>query len=134
MKINISLLILIITLFMGSAFTPVSSTNLDWEKLGSKKVSFKIDRDVIRVGANDGLFRKLKVVVTGGSINMHKMIVEYGNGEKDNIVLKHNFTRNSDTRIIDLDGRKRVIKDITFFYDTKTKSRRRATVTVLGGK
>jgi len=132
MKMTIQVFALMIVFFLGSSFTTKENSFADWKRLGSKKVSYKLDRDVIKVGPNDGTFRKLKIQVTGGSLNMHKMIVEYGNGSKDNIPLKHNFKRGSDSRVIDLEGGKRVIKDITFFYDTKNNSRKRASIHVFG--
>lgn len=103
-----------------------------WEKLGSRAVNFGIDRDVIHVGANEGGFTKLKIDVRGGAINMHRLVVEYGNGEKEEIELRHNFTKGSGSRVIDLKGGKRIIKNITFVYDTKNRSRQRAVVTVFG--
>lgn len=134
MNIRISLIALVGVLFLGSSFTMIEAPIKKWVRMGSKKVSFKLDKDVIYVGGQEGRFDKLKVLVTGGNINMHKMIVEYGNGTKDNIQLKHNFRRGSDSRIIDLEGGKRVIKDITFWYDTKNNSKNRATLHVFGHK
>jgi len=134
MKIRISLLTLLGVLFLGSSFTMIEAPIKKWVRMGSKKVSFKLDKDVIYVGGQEGCFDKLKVVVTGGSVNMHKMIVEYGNGSKDNIPMKHNFRKGSDSRLIDLEGGKRYIKDITFWYDTKNRSKNRATVHVFGHK
>lgn len=134
MRLQLSMLTLILTLLVGSSFTSLESPIGNWEKLGSKKVSFKLDRDVLHVGAREGGYTKLKVVVTGGNVNMHKMVVEYANGTKDNIALKHNFSRGSDTRVIDLQGGKRLIKDITFWYDTKNASNKRAKVHVYGKK
>ena len=54
-----------------------------WEKLGSRKVNFTLDKDVIQLGAKEGAFSKLMIKVTGGAINMHRMIVHYGNGGKE---------------------------------------------------
>ncbi|NNM15900.1 MAG: hypothetical protein HKO56_04505, partial [Bacteroidia bacterium] len=92
MKSAIGLFALIATIFLSSSFTASHSIKGPWVKLGSKKVVYKLDRDVIRVGVYDETFTKLKVAVTGGALNMHKMVVEYGNGSKDIIPLKHNFT------------------------------------------
>jgi len=103
-----------------------------WERLGSKTVNFKVDRDVLAVGANDGTFKKLKIAVSGGNLNMHRMVVKYGNGTKDEIELRHNFGRAGSSRVIDLNGGKRIIKRITFVYDTKNVSRKRAKVHVFG--
>lgn len=104
----------------------------EWERLGSRVVNFGLERDVIQVGANEGGFTKLKIEVRGGAINMHRLVVEYGNGERDEIELRHNFVRGSDSRIIDLNGGKRIIKNITFVYDTKNLARRKAVVHVFG--
>lgn len=132
MNLAIKLSALIISLIIGMSCTTSQNAVGKWRKLGSKKVNYQLDRDVIMVGANDGVFKKLKVVVTGGALNMRSMVVEYGNGTKDNIPLKHNFAKRSDSRVIDLQGNNRVIRKITFVYDTKNISRRRATVSVFG--
>ncbi len=122
--------LLLVILFLGSSFT---ITNIvKWEHLGSRTVNYRLDKDVIKITAREGSFKKLKIKVTGGSLNMHRMIVQYGNGQKDVIQLRHNFSRKSATRMIDLKGGKRIIRDITFFYDTKNISRKRAKVHVFG--
>ncbi len=120
--------------FILFAFIAMISTAQaqEWEKLGSRVVNYGLDRDVIHVGANDGGFTKLKIEVRGGAVNMHRLVVEYGNGEKDEIELRHDFVRGSESRMIDLNGGKRIIKNITFVYDTKNRARRRAVVTVFG--
>ena len=130
--INSFLIILALTYFLGTSESMAQTQN--WQRLGSKKVQFRVDRDVIKVGADEGGFTKLKLKVTGGNLNMHRIVVEYGNGAKDEIKVRHHFTRRSGSRVIDLRGRGRIIKDITFWYDTKNLSRRRATVHVFGRK
>lgn len=134
MKNIMSILGLVVVVLSLSSFTNSSTAPdiLQWERLGSKTVNFKLDRDVIKVGAREGTFSKLKVVVTKGSLNMHKMRVEYMNGESENITLRHQFDRRSSSRVIDIDGRKRFIKNIVFWYDTKNNSRSKAVVTVFG--
>ncbi len=128
-RLSISSLLLVIFMMTGSFTTTNIGT---WEHLGSRTVNYRLDKDVIKVTAREGGFKKLKIKVTGGSLNMHKMIVQYGNGKKDVIQLRHNFSRRSSTRIIDLNGGKRIIRDITFIYDTKNLSRKRAKVHVFG--
>lgn len=104
----------------------------DWVHLGSKKVNYKVDRDVIKVGIKDGRFKKLKLVVTQGNLNMHRMVVHYGNGSQEEIELRHNFSRRSSSRVIDLKGNKRIITKIVFIYDTKNLSKRKAKLQVFG--
>lgn len=126
---NTRILPLLITAMLFLSF---SSTAQKWERLGSRVVNFGLDKDVIPVGAHEGNFTKLRVVVKGGAINMHRMTVHYMNGEVEKIALKHNFSKKSATRLIDLNGHKRKIKKIVFFYDTKNLARKRATVSVFG--
>ena len=95
-----------------------------WTVLGSKNVNWRVERDVIQVGLRDGSFSKLKIKVTGGSVNIKSMVVTYGNGEKDRIPLKHNFRRGATSRTIDLEGKRRVIKNISFVYDRNNIARR----------
>lgn len=113
------------------SFTPPKQ---NWSRLGTKKVNFGIEKDVIIVGANDGKFTKLKFVVKGAPVNMRKATVHFGNGTQQNLALKHNFSKNSASRTIDLAGNRRVIKKIVLWHDTKNRASKRATVTVFGRK
>ena len=126
MKTRILFFALFSFLVMSFAIPP------KWEKLGSRKVNFGIEKDVIAVGAHEGAFTKLKIQVTGGSLNMKSMVVHFKNGEQKDIGLKHNFSKGSGSRVIDLPGNKRLIQKIAFVYDTKNNSNRRATVHVFG--
>ena len=121
----------LMTLFSLFVFTGMSQA-VNWEKLGSRVVDYRVERDVIPVGAQEGSFTKLKVAVKGGAINMHKMIVTYSNGTSETIALRHNFGPNGDSRIIDIAGAKRFIQKITFFYDTKNLAHSKAVVSVYG--
>ncbi len=117
------------------SFTTTNSTVSKgrWVKLGSKQVNFKAERDVVRVGSKDGKFRRLKIVVKGGSINMHRMVVNFGNNTKQKVALKHNFKSGSESRVVDLKGNKRTIKNIEFYYDSRITFKGKATLTVFGG-
>ncbi|HIP31565.1 MAG TPA: hypothetical protein EYG86_02260 [Crocinitomicaceae bacterium] len=104
----------------------------NWSKLGSRTVDYKLDKDVIHVGAKEGGFTKIKVEVRGGAVNTHKMVLLYMNGTKETITLKHNFSKNSGSRVIDIKGGKRLIKNITMFYDTKSLAKSKAVIYLLG--
>lgn len=131
---NYKILSVLFAAFLFVSFSGFSQKQVKWERLGTRAVNYKIDADNIHVGAKEGGFTKLKVVVTGGALNMHKMVVTYMNGGKDEIQLRHNFKKGSGSRIIDLNGGKRLIKNIRFFYDTKNLARGKAKVTVFGRK
>ena len=131
---NYKILSVLFTAFMFISLSGFSQKRVKWEKLGVRAVDYKIDKDDIHVGAKEGGFTKLKVVVAGGALNMHKMVVTYMNGEKEDIALRHNFKKGSGSRIIDLNGGKRLIKNIRFFYDTKNLAKSKAKVIVFGRK
>ena len=139
MKTKITTVLLGVIIFLAfSVFemqtTPALAQAATWIRLGSRKVNYTLDHDIIHAGLKEGGFTRLKVVVTGGGLNMHRMVIEYGNGTKDEIPLRHTFTRRSGSRIIDLRGGKRIIRNITFWYDTKNVAGRRATVHVFARK
>jgi hypothetical protein len=128
-----SILIVLVGIFTLSFSSHVEASPIkSCEKLGAKKINFKLDKDVLHVGAKEGSFSKLKVKVTGGSANMHKMVVEYKNGQKEEINLRDRFGKGSESRVIDLKGKRRVIKDITFWYDSVNRPFGKATVHVFG--
>lgn len=131
---NYKVLSILFSAFLFISFNGFSQNRATWERLGTRPVNYTIDADIIYVGAKEGGFTKLKVVVTGGALNMHKMVVTYKNGEKEEIQLRHNFAKKSGSRIIDLKGGKRLIEEIRFFYDTKNVGKGKAKVTVFGGK
>lgn len=133
MRIITKNITLIIVLFTGlSSFTPTTATLNKWNHIDTKKVNYRIDRDVMYVGADDGRFSKLKLRVTGGDLNMHRMIVHYVNGAPDEIQLRHTFNKRSKSRVIDLKGNKRFIKKIVFIYDTQNNENRKARIAVFG--
>src|SRR5689334_10892413 len=84
-----------------------------FEKLGERKVNFKSDKDQIS-GWRDGFFNALRLKVTGGTINMKKMVIHFRNGETHEVELKQNFADGDESRVIDLPGKKRLIEKVVF--------------------
>jgi hypothetical protein len=114
------------------SFTTLSDNARPWELLGVRKVNYGLDRDEIVVTRSEGLFTGIKIKVKGGAVNMHRLVVHYGNGEKDEFELRENFRAGSESRIIDLPGNKRVIRKVDFLYDTKDVAARKGVVELWG--
>ena len=89
---------LLLLFVLGLLFTAFNGQAQTWERLGSRVVNYGLDKDDIFVGAHEGAFTKLKVEVSGGALNMHRMVVHYMNGTKQEISLKHNFSKRSSSR------------------------------------
>ncbi len=114
------------------AHTPGLPPVTKWDKLGQKKVDFRLDKDEIKVTIVQGLFTAIKLKVKDGPINLHKCVVHFKNGTKQNVNIRKNIPAGGETRVIQLDGAgKRVIKKVVLLYDSK-RPRDKATVALWG--
>ena len=103
-----------------------------WELLGSKKVGFIADRDVIQVGRREGRFRAVKVRVKDAPIHMTDLKVIYTNGQPDDLPIRSEIRAGGESRAIDLKGRERAIKEVQMVYRSKPTFKGFATVEVWG--
>lgn len=100
-----------------------------WTMLGEQWVSGK--KDFIRVGAREGTFTKLMMVVEEGDLQLNDIIIEYDNGRKHSPRVAHFFKEGQRTQAIDLRGDARVIKRIELRY-ANVGTGRRAKVSIWG--
>jgi hypothetical protein len=103
-----------------------------WSKLGTRKVTFKKDKDTIRVTAKDGLFNGIKIKVSGGAIEMNDIRVTFGNGKTFSPKVRAVFRKKTASRVIDLPGNARIIRKVDFKYRSLGKRGKRATVSLYG--
>ena len=130
MKRMIVLIALIVPMFMlGLAKVNAQGR---WELLGTREVNYVLDRDVIDVTWRDGSFDALKFEVKGGALNMRKCVVHFENGEKQEMDLLYKFGPGRDTRVLELQGNKRLIEKIEFWYNTRKKAKNKAIMSVYG--
>ncbi len=115
------------------AVAQTSSVSEDWQQLGTHVVDYTLDYDVIPVTYKKGTFTTLKFRVLDGNINMHRCMITFENGDKQEIEIKHQFTANSE-KTVDLKGNNRIIEKITFWYDTKNASSKKAVIEAWGRK
>ena len=62
-----------------------SAAQARWENLGCQKVGFLVDKDVVKVGRDEGKFKAIRLKVTGNKVYMMDLKVVYANGEPDDI-------------------------------------------------
>lgn len=105
----------------------------EWQQLGVHVVDYTLDYDVMPVTYKKGTFNTLKIRVKNGNINLHRCMVTFEDGEKQEVEVRHQFTDGSE-KTIDLTGNTRIIEKITFWYDTRNKSSQKAVVEVWGRK
>lgn len=112
--------------------TGVNAQRGKWQLLGERTVNDKLDHDIIRVTAAKGDFKAIQIRVKGASVDFHKVIVVYGNGMRQEIEMRHTIPAGGSSRIIDLAGHDRYIREIECWYDANTIRGRKALVRIWG--
>jgi hypothetical protein len=113
----------------------------NWVMLGSHVVDYTLDRDVVDLEDATDLYTGLKFKVVNGPINLHKCTIHFAGGETQDVTFSTDATSSTSTsasdnngRQVDLYGNTRKIDKITFWYDTKNSSDKKAVVEVWGKK
>jgi hypothetical protein len=87
-----------------------------WVYLGEANVDGASDRDTIRVGRQDGRFSEVQIRVERAPITFQRVIVNFGNGQKEELEFRDRIRAGGTTRAIDLKGRERIIESVDFWY------------------
>ncbi len=105
-----------------------------WKLLGTRKVTFRTERDVINVGADEGIFTKIKLTVKQSGVKFQDLKVYFANGDVFDVKIRKVIPIGGETRVIDLPGKNRIIKKVVFWYSSTTANARRATIRLYGRK
>ena len=87
-----------------------------WVMLGSAHVDGSVDHDNIRVGSRDGRFRSIQLRVNGGAVEFQRVVVHFGNGTQEELVIRDRIRSGGKTRAIDLPGERRIIESVELWY------------------
>jgi len=120
------LLVLLVTIAVGCAHREperrepahraAAGAHSDWVKLGERWVDGGHDRDVIPVGTREGRYRRIMIVVESSALEMHDVVVHFGDGTAFSPHTRHVFAANTRSHVIDLPGDQRVIRNVEFRY------------------
>jgi hypothetical protein len=113
------------------ALTPIGPK---WRLLGVKKVAFVTEKDVILVGAQKGIFKKIKLTVRKSGVHFRDLKVHFVNGSVMDVQIRKIIPAGGETRVIDLPGHNRYIKKVVFWYKSTKRNIKRATVRLFGRK
>ena len=103
-----------------------------WVDLGARRVDFRLDHDIVRA-ASESRFRRLRIVVEGGDLEMFDVRITFGDGATFSPATRLSFKENSRSRVIALPGGARIIRWINFYYRSVPGGRRGgATIHVYG--
>jgi hypothetical protein len=126
------LLMMLFLALLLNGFASVAQAQGRWQTLGRREVDFRRDHDRVEVGTRAGSFKQLNIRVEGAPIELYDMVVTFGNGRTFKPVLRHGFAEGSMSRVIDLPGERRSIKQVDFFYRSLGHRRGRATIMLSG--
>jgi len=131
MKLTI-LTTLLLAFVLSFATTHAAPKLGDWKRLGQKEADLKVDRDEIAVGADEGVFKSIKLGVLKTGVEFINVRAVYASGDDQEIEVRKKIRAGGETRVIDLDGRNRVIRKVVFLYRTDGKARKPAVVVLFG--
>jgi hypothetical protein len=103
----------------------------NWTLLGSRTVDYLTDHDVINFPETKDSFTAVKFVIKNGPLTMYKCTLHFRGGDSKDISFPDNIKAN-DERVVDLKGSYMSIEKVTFWYDTKTNSDKKAILEVWG--
>jgi len=92
-----------------------------WQLLGSRRVSYAVDRDVIQVGAVEGQFNAVRIDVNQGDLEMFNIRLVFGDGDTWSPDTRITFQQGSRSRVIDLPGAARVVRRVEFLYRSRAR-------------
>lgn len=124
--------IIILGILLAAAPLPANDRLEGWKRLGEKLVDHKVERDEINVGADEGVFNRIKLEVKNADVEFLNVKVVYANGADQDIEVRLKIKAGGETRPIDLDGHRRIIKKVVLLYKTERDERHRALVVLYG--
>ena len=105
-----------VALLFVLALSVSSDARERWAYLGSAHVDGRVDHDSIHVGGGDGRFRAIQLRVSGGAIEFQRVVVHFGNGTQEELIIRDRIPSGGVTRPIDLPGERRVIESVELWY------------------
>ncbi len=116
---------------LSTATALPASAEKGWVQLGSRQVADHADRDVIS-GRGDGRFTKIRLCVFRRAVHFRDLDVQFANGGRQDVPLRHRIPAGGCTRVIDLKGGERNIRKVVMKYDTIRDRGPQATVELYG--
>ena len=123
----------IVVIFAASA-TVASAQGRGWRNLGTKEVTDRLEEDNFNIGAIRGQFTRLRFRVGRNPVRIERMVITYTSGERDEIQVAERIGAYRYSRIIDVEGQDRYIRNVRFWWSAASLGRRRSTTVTLFGR
>jgi len=120
---------ILLLLFISAGAT--AGYSQEWRKLGEKDVDFKIDHDRI-IARDKGGIREVHMSVKNAPVKFTRVVINYRNGEKQDVEFLENVQLGGETRAITIEGTGRRIDSVDLWYETDSLGGKKAKVIVYG--
>ena len=100
--------------------------------LGERHVTDRTERDTIKVGAERGKFKGIKVKATGAAVEFKRVVVHFENGDEQVFEKNRVLARGNKSRTIDLNGGPRFIEKVVFHYEARSRGWKGAELKLFG--
>jgi len=111
---------------------PVPAMAADRVLLGEQIVSDRAEYDTFQVGHDRGLFAGLQVKVRGSKVEFKRIVIHFENDEKQVLDSNRVLGKGMTSRVLDLDGGKRFIEKVVFYYEARSPGWKSARVILWG--
>src|SRR5262245_62912817 len=102
-------------LMLGAAY-PADAKRAAWELLGTKEIEGRVDHDKINCHGKD-TYTALQFRVSGAAVQFDRIVVEYGNHNRQPYPFRMLVRANGASRVLDLAGGERDITSVEFWYE-----------------
>lgn len=103
-----------------------------WVELGTQTVGFNVDRDVIRVGRDEGWLRAIRLSAERADVQLINIRITYQNGYSENLRAETMLRAGGRPYLIDLRGERAFLKEVELVYRKRDNVRGRALVKLEG--
>jgi hypothetical protein len=123
---------LTIALLALAAVSPVAYAKR-WIFLGTAHVDKTEDHKTIHVGSTAGQFHQIQLRVTGGAIDLRRLVVHFEDGKQEELAVADRIRSGGKTTDIDLPGERRTIDGVELWFN-KEYADTRPEVSVYGAR
>lgn len=106
----------IVTLLALGPDTALFSRGLVWRFLGEARIRGGQDHDRIQVDDQQGPFRAVQLRVGGDDFFCQRIVVNYTDGETEELPIGGRISSEGRDRIIDFNGGAHMLKSVEFWY------------------
>ena len=95
-----------------------------WVYLGNAHADSADDHKNIHVGSSDGSFHKVQLRVHGGTVEFQRVVIHYGNGDKEELAIQERISDGGKSKSWELPGERRVIESVELWYSKENLATR----------